>query len=480
MAEEKSKNRGWVKNAAIIFLAVMLALTFFSNTILNHSLPEVAVQYVRSGEIMTSVRGTGTVEAAENYEVSLDQSRQVESALIRTGDEVKAGDVLFLLADTESEELAAARDTLADLQLQYQKALITDAAPDYAEDEREIAKTQQRLATAQREVAESYVGEDEIDEAKELVEKREDKVARLTAELMLIDAAEEPEEYRDCSADLQKAQSSLKKAQDELTELEEKQATYQAAVKNMESLEETLSDQQFALEQKQKENTTTQQINQLDLGAMQREIAEQQQKVAQLAASATGREVTAPVAGIIAAVNVTAGKTAVAGEPLATIEVPDMGYSLSFSVSAEQAKKVRVGDSATVGGAYWGPQIEAELTAVKNDPQQPGQNKLLVFTLHGDVTSGSQLTLSVGERSANYELVVPASALRSDSKGDFVLIVQARNTPLGSRYTARRANVTILAQDETNAAVTGVNSYDYVITTSNRPIEDGSQVRLAE
>ena len=35
MDEIKVKKRDWVKNAAIIFLAVMLALTFFSNTIMN-------------------------------------------------------------------------------------------------------------------------------------------------------------------------------------------------------------------------------------------------------------------------------------------------------------------------------------------------------------------------------------------------------------------------------------------------------------
>ena len=37
--EHKEINRGWVKNAAIIFLAVLLVLTFFSNTIMNASLP---------------------------------------------------------------------------------------------------------------------------------------------------------------------------------------------------------------------------------------------------------------------------------------------------------------------------------------------------------------------------------------------------------------------------------------------------------
>ena len=35
--------REWVKNIIIVFLLVMLLLTFFSNTIMNYSLPEVSV-----------------------------------------------------------------------------------------------------------------------------------------------------------------------------------------------------------------------------------------------------------------------------------------------------------------------------------------------------------------------------------------------------------------------------------------------------
>ena len=35
-----------MKTVAIIFLSIMLVLTFFSNTIMNYSLPQVATQYV--------------------------------------------------------------------------------------------------------------------------------------------------------------------------------------------------------------------------------------------------------------------------------------------------------------------------------------------------------------------------------------------------------------------------------------------------
>ena len=46
--EFKTANREWVKNAAIIFLAVLLVLTFFSNTIMNRSLVEVATEIGRA------------------------------------------------------------------------------------------------------------------------------------------------------------------------------------------------------------------------------------------------------------------------------------------------------------------------------------------------------------------------------------------------------------------------------------------------
>ena len=48
--ENSVRKREWVKTAAIIFLAVLLVLTFFSKTIMNASLPEVAAQQAASGD----------------------------------------------------------------------------------------------------------------------------------------------------------------------------------------------------------------------------------------------------------------------------------------------------------------------------------------------------------------------------------------------------------------------------------------------
>ena len=81
----ETKKRGWVKNAAIIFLSVMLVLTFFSNTILNWSLPEVSGQYAGYGQLSTSIRGSGTVEANMGYSVQIKETRKIKSVLVRQG-----------------------------------------------------------------------------------------------------------------------------------------------------------------------------------------------------------------------------------------------------------------------------------------------------------------------------------------------------------------------------------------------------------
>ena len=95
--DNQVKTREWVKTAAIIFLAVLLVLTFFSNTILNASLKPVMGQAVQSGSIKARISGQGRVKADETYDVTVNQTRKVASVKIKVGSKVEVGDVLFVL-----------------------------------------------------------------------------------------------------------------------------------------------------------------------------------------------------------------------------------------------------------------------------------------------------------------------------------------------------------------------------------------------
>ena len=78
--DSKTKNkRDWIKNIAIIFLVILLLLTFFSRTIMNASLPEVSAQYPQYATLSSAVKASGTVKANESYNVIFEEDEQIIS-----------------------------------------------------------------------------------------------------------------------------------------------------------------------------------------------------------------------------------------------------------------------------------------------------------------------------------------------------------------------------------------------------------------
>lgn len=630
--EANVKRREWVKTAAIIFLVVLLVLTFFSNTIMNRSLPEVATQSVQSGSINARIRGSGTVAANETYDVTISQTRKIASVLVKVGQTVEAGDKLFLLDSMESSDLTTARTDLENMELAYEKGLV-DAAKTAAQSNREIQLAQQKLEEAQavarqygslsasqiaqekaaaeqkkksmtrelddltkskqkaeKEKADASTGITELETKVDTVGKLKDAVDTLKSDEYLYRAdsdtllafakhlltkglaglyGETPDQvasalaknksaYNDavnlCSGDiiydtgttvasiadshsaLSTAYTTLVSDQAALDALNPNEMdfdittggvvdndkvhrVYDAAFRELEQKKSEISKYDTIIEQYDNSITTlnnaiedqTDYITDLDAATssanavkdakdeLERLVFEQglpdssdlqvqadkeaiekkKEEIKKLEADAEGGEVTAKVSGVIGAINVTAGNTIGPEQALATIQVVDRGYTIKISVTADQAKKVRVGDKADLVN-YWGGDIDATLENIANDPSNPGKGKLLVFRLSGEVEPDTNLTLSIGQKSANYDCLVPNSAVRSDSNGSFVLAVVVKSSPLGNRYTATRVDVKVLASDDTMSAVSGLSQGDFVITTSTKPIEAGTLVRLAE
>ena len=576
--ETKVKRREWVKNAAIILLAGLLVLTFFSNTIMNRNLPEVATEYVSSGSINAKVRGTGTVTANGNTLVKADKTWEIRAVMVKTGQSVEAGDVLFVLGSGESSELEEAQEQLYQLQLAYQRTALGGSYNDYTADELRVAAAwdayvqaesaldamdpmgntnsdgyrylQKELekATAERDAAkEAY--DAALAEAQAQLSAAESE--RLTAEQAVLLAegwnANEPDPTKQAmqqkylndpqlridelraastptpapegaseddpapSADdtaqklekwetllekkkaVEEAQSALNAvstaqldaAQATVNDIQEEMSTYnttpeyQDAVAAKDAAYLNYLELKTSLDARRNADARSNASLGLDLQEQRRQIEAQKKKIEELSGGEEN-QITAKVPGTIASIEVTAGDTVIKDSVLCTIEVPDMGYSMSFSVTNDQAARLRVGDSATVSNYYWGSEITATLSSIRIDPKNPQTNKLLTFDVSGDVNAGAELTVSVGQRSANYDWVVPKSALHNDSNGDFVYKVESKNSPLGNRYVARRVNVEILAMDDNSVAVSGELGWgDYVITTSSAPLKNGDLVRLA-
>lgn len=563
--EKDTKRKQLIKKIAGIFLVTMLILTFFSNTIMNYSLPEVATETVTTGTVSNKVRGQGAVETNSDYEVTVSGTRVIKEVKFEAGDTVKKGDVLFTFEEGENAELTAAEDELADKELQYAKSLLKQL-PDYTADNMDIKDAQDALKKAKKEKEDAEKDEKALKKAKkeeksakEKFDAQQEKVDGLQEQLDaygevgdynalqeeiknieteltslktqlsdlkidLEDAKEAGEDtkqlerdIRDKELEIANKEADLKTKKDRAAILKTTSTSYEAIKNSLQKEKKVLEDYQKILEEKNAKVTElsakttledakanvkekqdaltrlllalsdkkeldgiTQQQENLDMQAALDEINELKAKIEKLRSSSDIKQIKATADGVISQIEVDEGDSVEASAVLAKIQMSESGYLVKIKVTKAQSKLIKVGDEATVENV-WDEDLEAEVKSIKADPENPNQSSIVTFEVKGNVDVGQNLSLSVGDKSNRYDAVVPNSAIKEDSNGKFVLIVTVKGTPLGNRYKVKRADVEVLASDDTSSGVSGgVYEYDNVVTNSSKPLEEGMQVRLVE
>ncbi|MBP5379034.1 MAG: RND transporter, partial [Ruminococcus sp.] len=188
--EEKTPaaRRELIKTLIIIFLAIMLVLTFFSNTIMNKSLPEISTEMVSSGKLTERIRDRGVVESNQSYEVKAEGNRVIEKVHIKSGQEVHKDDVLFTVNAVGSEDLELAESDYDKAKLDYETALLKEPL-DYSEDNQEIkaARDEINALIAKRDAARNNAGT--IAAAKEKYKSNKAEYSKLSALQSKLEAA---------------------------------------------------------------------------------------------------------------------------------------------------------------------------------------------------------------------------------------------------------------------------------------------------
>ena len=539
---KKRGRRDWVKNAIIIFLAVLLVLTFFSNTIMNYSLPEVAAQYPQSTTLTTKIRGSGTVESAQSYNVTVQETRTVAAVNVKKGDTIAAGDTLLTLDATESQELQDARTNLATVKLDYEKLKLPKnedgaaaQAASLAQAQAAVSKAETDLATAQKYESDLKWYQDQEASAKStlatknqnkeyyssLVDNLNSQIANvensnadyLSAKKRLEDDPENEElkaegqriydeqiapQIASLTNQLAEAQQNLlnatyaaSQAESAYTSAQDATASFQskhqdatsvsAAQSALQSAKDNLATLQATAKDTEDTNAYNDSVAQLDLAAKEQEVKDAEAKVKALEEKTSAANIKSRYAGVVTEVNVAAGDTTTADTPLMVVELTEKGYTLKATVTKEQARTLKEGLQAEITN-LWESGITMTLTSITSDKNDPANSRVLTFAVTGDdVSVGQSLSFSVGDKNSNYDLVIPSAAIHTDADGSFVYTVQVKSSPLGNRYTVRKKTVTIVASDDNNSAVSGeLSSDDFVITTATVPLKVGTQVRIAE
>ena len=484
-----------IRRIAIIFIIALLLLTFFSNTIMNYSLPEISTVTVSRGSVSEKVRCQGTVEVSKDIDVTVSGERVVKEVLVEDGDEVKEGDVIMTFDASANDAIAEAERDLETLEVDYEKTKL-DRNTDESESSKTLTDAQKNLSKAQAELEKAKSNESakaaavaEQESAQAAYDAKKVEVEGLQTQ---VDAYTSMEGYSG-DVDVDALVNQLATAKEELLTLENTLNAKKDAVTAYEGVK-SVADAQADVDEKTEALATAQdnynkdkvkesrtaQSNALTDQQTEKKIEAQRKKVEKLKAADDTKEVKATGTGIISGITAKPGDKVNSESALASIQLADSGYEMTCSIDKKDAMKLKVGNEAKPENV-WEDDVTGVVRSIKADTSDPNQKSIVKFNVKGSVQAGQTLQLAVGDKAGKYDTVVPNNAIKEDSNGKFVYVVNVKATPLGNRYIVEKVKVDVVASDVNSAAIQGeVSEYANIVTNSSKPLDNGQQVRLSE
>ncbi len=412
------KRRKSIGKAALIFLAVMLLLTFFSNTINNFSLPKVTYETPLSGALIREVSGSGSVEAKTVHDFYLSVGRKVTKVSVQAGDEVKRGQSLMSLETSDiRSQLKDEQDMVEQKKLNLQKLTEATSPANLLKPDREVQAAQQALDKAQRE----YDNDQSLYEAGAIAANE------------LYDAK---------------------------TELENAKLDFGIARNNR---QKTIAD------------------NKKDIENAKLDLQMEERKIAGLIEEIKLADVAAPCDGVVTELNFSEGMTANSSQPLYKIAETTGGFQFTAIVDASAAKCLEAGDAADISLRSAGNRaIQGTVKQVKDNELQPGVKKDIIIDIPSDgISGGENGTADIKKNEGSYDTLVSNSAIGQDNNGHFVYVVRERSGPLGEEYYVQKVTVTTGESDQLKTAVlSGLNAMDHVVNNNDKVLSDGARVLL--
>ncbi|CAG7640173.1 hypothetical protein PAESOLCIP111_04109 [Paenibacillus solanacearum] len=241
--------------------------------------------------------------------------------------------------------------------------------------------------------------------------------------------------------------------------------------------------------------------DQLDMDIARRKIDGMRKDLAEKAV------LKAPFDGRVSELKAKEGLAASPGQPLMTLVNSGEGYSFSFSVDADLAAMLQIGEAVhpivvkdgkplnvkgtiaelndapsssggSTGGIAQAGGGSGETAGTSGGGAKP--QKTVVIDVTGDsIQGGEQATVQIERQSSQKGLVIRKEMLRQDGAGSYVFIVREKKSPLGNTYYAQKVKVTTGEETEEGIIVlSGLALKSDIITESSEPLQEGNRIRL--
>ena len=446
------------------FFAAMLVLTLAARGLAGASMPVVTLTGATSGSITQTRTVAGSLSVQGGAPLTLPEGLLVTKVCANAGEEVAAGAVIARFdAAGLAQAIAEAEANVQQLRTTVAQLRDPETADDFA-----LQQAQQQLDRAYAESEATWqAGEEAVAEARDTRDSAQNALNALNA----LRAA--TPESADTAQAIAEAEAALAAAEQALQAAEESaEAANKAAASSAQNYEDARNSAAHSFAEAAKDAAKTTASNSAQAGVTAAQLAAAEATLAELRAlQQAGGALTAPTAGTLTELNLTPGQQSprVAG----LLADGEVGSTLVFTLDESAAKLATVGTAVTVRqGSAEGQAAITALGAADDDG-----NVQATAALDGRWKAGAatvELKLNAGQ----FSQCLPATAVQSDSSGDFVYLIESRSTLLGQQNALVRLPVTVLAQGDGTVAVDAALS-GQVVAGADKPLAAGAWVRVA-
>ena len=447
--------------ALVIFLVMMAVLTCFGHALNELAVPIVTTVGSQRGALEYRVSADGTIEAAKALPVMANAEALVTEILVKQGQQVEAGAPLLsmdyqkIMADRH-EKLIDAIDKYASERQAFQWAkadISTDSLDTLASRRKSLDTAETKRDDAQKELsdieADPESTELQIRRAKSKLSTAQDNVDYYKRRLEQMTSARE----------YMRAQKAMGTAQEALDR----------AWRDYFSAYSQLDGAQQINQQKLREAA----IRKVDYGSSATEL------IPHNYAAVYPATLRAPAAGEVLSISAKLGENLTTAAPALILSDAQRGLTLRATISVDDAKLMQVGDIAEVriDEEY----VNCQIIAIGAAAETSGKYDIELSVPEGKGAIGLRGLMQFVGKSAQYDVLIPLSALREDGNGSFAYVVETREGALGESLYVRRVDVNVLDKDQSRAAIqSGITMRDALVQRSERELSDGDRVRLKE
>ncbi|QNU67343.1 biotin/lipoyl-binding protein [Ruminiclostridium herbifermentans] len=421
------KKKKLVRNAAIIFITVVVLLTFFSKTINNFLLPEIEITSPRAGTLTKEITAQGEVVPLNTETINAYGNWKITDVKVKEGTEVKKGEILATI-DVSDMKLEIKKMELNLLKMENSLKL-------YQNGTQAIDLEQYR--------DEVQLAQNEVDKAQKKLEEQK-KLFSLDA--VALESVNDAEEQLDkAKREYEQKQKLLKQKEDEIK-------------KNGEDYQTIIKEKQAELE-----------LCRIELETIKKN-------------SPQGGTIKSPVDGLIKSLSIEKGSVANSGQTLFEIIKRETDTYIKWTLDSKRAGEVD--KRAEVMFSIAEPEKLEFSGAIKEKKYLLNEGTyqyLAEVKKEGlNLEIGQKVDVLVKKSSTPYPKLVPNSSITKEIGKSCVYVMKTKNGIMGEERYVQKVEVTVDESDNFYSAISGggLTEDDKVVTFSSKPLSDKIQVKL--